>query len=544
MITKRNSLRIGFVFLFLCLLYVIIIFNLYLIQIRQHSFFHDLGQKQYHVALTTNPPRAPIYDRTGHNPLALNKHMVSAFIVPRQVHEHENLSPFLQKHFPHAHKKYMNNKTSSFMFVQRNLTPQQQTFIKNADLKDIQLLQEPHRFYPLTCAAPTVGVTDVDNKGLFGIELTCNTQLAGKESTCLLEQDARSGHFYFKKEQFKQGKNGTPVQLTIDSDLQFLAHEELKETVNKFNAREGAVIIMNPKNGEVIAMATEPTFNPNKSVPANLELTKNSIITESYELGSVFKAFTALAALEEKIVTPNEPIDCKNKKTAYLDGRKVNTWKAHGVIPFAEVVQVSNNIGIAQVAKRLDYLLYDHYTRLGFASKTNIELPGEQTGFINHPANWSKQSIISLSYGYEVRATLLQLARAFAIIANNGHMVQPHLILGKQTTPSKKLYSDETIKQMRTILHETTQTGTARRANIKGYTVMSKTGTANILQNGQYNERKNMYTCAGIVEKGDYQRVIVTFVKEAAHPNLFASIVAAPLFERIAQKTIIHDKVV
>ncbi len=549
MIATNQKIRIFCVFAFFCSLYGIIVVNLFCIQIKQHSFFTALAHKQYHVTLTRTPARAPIIDRHG-TLLATNKEQLSAFIVPNQLTAPEHLRSFLSEHFPETVKRFDTQEQQKFMFIKRRLQPNEVELIKKEDLTDLHLLTEPSRFYPLTAAGQLVGITNIDNKGLFGIELQYESLLAGKPSTYVLKKDARSGYYHFKKETTIEGAQGSPIQLTIDSDLQFLALEELKKTVTQFNAKEGAVIVMDPSTGEILVMASVPTFDPNNTAHLDIPATKNRIITESHELGSVFKVFAALAALEENVTHPDELIDCHNKTTTYLEGRRINTWKAQGVIPFSEIIETSNNIGIAIVAKRLDYKLHDHLCKLGFGKKTGIMFPGEQSGFVNPPYNWSKQSIISLSYGYEVTATLLQLARAFCIIANDGYDVMVRFIFDQECNQkndgpqqSERLYSQESIDIMRQMLANTTLRGTARRAAIKGYNVMSKTGTANLLEDGKYTTKKNIYTCAGIIEKDNYHRVIVTFIKESPRQNLYASQVSAPLFERIAEKVLIHDKI-
>jgi len=542
---KTYKIRTVFIFLVFCLLYAIILFNLYLIQVKQSAFFADLGEKQYNVTVSRYAARAEIFDRTKKQPLALNKDCLSAFILPKQLAEPEKVKTFLRTHFPLTEKRLRSQKNKNFMFVQRKLSKEQEKVIQKAELKDIKLLKERGRFYPVACAGPVIGTTDIDNKGLFGIELQCNEQLGGTPAIYSLEQEARSGHFYFKKEMHKKGTPGKPIHLTLDSDLQFLVHEELVDTIKRWNAQEGAAIVMNPKTGEILAMVSAPTFDPNNFSGTDLEKTKNKTITESYEFGSIAKAFAALAALEEGVAHIDEQINCGGSKTTYVDGRKVNTLVAHGVLSFSEVVELSNNIGIAIVAKRLNETLYDHYLRLGFGKKTGILFPGEQPGFINPPSKWSKQSIISLSYGYEMTCTLLQIAQAFCTIARDGYPIQPKLLLDtKQKIATTPLYKKETMDVIKQILENTTLRGTARRAGIKGYRVMSKTGTANLLVDGQYSPEKNIYTCAGIVEKDGYQRVIVAFVKEAQKENAYAATVAAPLFEKVAEKTLIHDKVV
>jgi cell division protein FtsI/penicillin-binding protein 2 len=542
---KSYKIRIVCIFLTFLLLYMAIIINLSRIQIWQHEFFTNLGDKQYSMTITKNPPRAAIYDRTKTRFLALNKDSISAFIVPNNLKDADGVKRFLKKHFPDAAERLAQSHDSKFMYVKRKLSDEQIALIAKSNLPDIQLLHEPTRFYPLDAAAQIIGITDIDNHGLAGIELQFNAQLAGTPTTLTLEKDARSGRFYFKKETTVPGTTGSPIYLSIDSDLQFLVQEELQKTIEAFNAREGSVIVMNPLNGEIVALVSYPTFDPNGRDAINPEFMKSKCITEAYELGSVIKVFAALAAIDEKVVTLDEKIDCKNTNTTYIDGRKINTPFKDGVISFAEVIAFSNNIGTAIVAKRVGTKLYDHYTKMGFGKKTNIEFPGEQKGFVNPPKKWSKQSIISLSYGYEITATLLQLCCAFGLIANNGHAIKPTLLLDAGHKPSANaLYSPESMRDIRYILEQTTLIGSTKRAAVKGYTILSKTGTANILIDGQYRPEKNIYTCAGIIEKNGYKRVVVTFIKEASKPGLFAATVTAPLFEHVAQKVLIHDAII
>jgi cell division protein FtsI (penicillin-binding protein 3) len=544
--TNNSSIKLRsfFVFLFFGLLYAIIIFNLYLIQIRDTDFFTQLGSQQYNITLKQSPARAPIVDRNNKF-LAINHDCLSAFILPNKLTNPTELKKFLAQHFPHALEQLNSKKRKQFMYIQRKLSPEQIALIKEAQIPDIQLLHESNRFYPVPSTGSIIGRTDIDNNGLMGIELSCNSILAGTASTVSLQKDARSGLFYFKKETKKQGTDGEPIKLTIDSNLQFLVHEELKKAVATCGSQLAAALIMDPKTGEILSMATWPDFDPNSTEPIAQEQTKNNAITDAYELGSVIKVFAGLAALEEGVVTADELIDCKNSKTAYIDGRKINTWKENGLIPFTEVITSSNNIGIAIIAKRIGPALYTHYTNLGFGKKTGIPLPGEQKGFVNHPDNWSKQSIISLSYGYEISATLLQIGCAFCTIARNGYLVTPKLLLDNTPIPmGAKIYSDQNIATIKDILERTTLTGTSRKAQIKGYRIMSKTGTANLLIDGEYNKVRNIYTCAGIIEKDNYERVLVAFVKETTIPKAYASMIAAPLFEKIAEKMLIHDRVI
>ncbi len=539
--------RSTLIFLLFCVLYGVIALNLYFIQIRRHDHFTHLGNKQYKVTATINPPRALVYDRTGKQLLAMNRESTAAFIIPHKLEPTPTLKTFLTRHFPQAWERLRKAHNSHFMYIGRRLTQEQIEIIKQYNSADIHLLNEQQRFYPVPCAGHIIGITDIDNKGLFGLELFYNKTLAGMATTYFLERDARSGNYYFKRQTKVAGHEGTVLHTTIDSDVQFLAYQELQKTVAKFQAKEGAVIVMDPTNGHIIAMAIAPDFDPNNTRHINLEHTKNRIITEEYELGSVMKVFATLAALEENVVQIDELIDCQNVKTAYIDGRKVNTVSSSvaGIITFSQVIEKSNNIGIAKVVKRLGTKLYDHYIRVGFGKKTGIQFPGERSGFVNPPPRWSKQSLVSLSYGYEITATLLQLATAFCMIAHDGYYIKPKLIIdGIPPEISKMaLYSPRTIQTVQKILENTVLQGSAKRAQIQGYRVMCKTGTGNLLINGHYAPDHNIYTSAGIVQKGDYQRVIVTFIKDCPQKNMYASTVTAPLFERVAEKILIHEKV-
>ena len=544
---NRSSykLRAALVFILFFICFAGAIANLFILQITKHDFFVDLATKQYNVLVTTPADRACIVDRNG-NPLALNHESIAAFVLPKKLKDSAGLKKFLQKHFPSAVARLKKNAESHFVYIKRKLTSEEQKLIAESGLEDIHLLAEPSRFYPSPATGTITGITNIDNQGLFGIELQYNQRLSGTPTTSMLERDARSGHFHFSHKTMTQGDQAKPVKLTIDGTLQFFVQEELSAQAAKFKTSDGAAVVIDPDTGDILAMATIPTFNPSDTRDIDLSTTKNSAVTESYEFGSAIKSFAALAALEEGVVTPDEMIDCEGTKTTIVEGRRINTVEAQGIVPFEDVIARSNNIGIAKVAKRMGPALYKHYKKLGFGTKTGIPFPGEQAGFVNPPERWSKQSIISLSYGYELRTTLLRLTTAFGVFATNGHLITPRLVLEPEeyTKPPEKIFSDKSIAQMRAILEKTTSTaGSARRASTKGYTTLGKTSTANLLVNGEYDSTKNLYGFVGIIEKGHYKRLIGLFLKESPYHDLYAATVAAPLFKKIAEKMLIHDHV-
>ncbi|RTL04302.1 penicillin-binding protein 2 [Candidatus Dependentiae bacterium] len=520
--------------------YVGLLARLYIMQIVHHDFFTELGAKQYAITVTQQAKRGLITDRHG-TPLALNSAAQSAFITPCFLREPKTLYPFLQQEFHSAYEKLLAKKDKKFMFIARHINKQTEEKLKNVHHKDIYFLEEPARVYPAPACASIVGSVDIDNHGIAGCELSLNTLLAGRPAMYAVQKDAHADHFYFEKKEIEQATPGLDVSLTIDATLQYVIQEKLANYAQENGCVEGGAIILDPGNGDILCMTS---FIANdQSFDAKM---KNTCVAHAYEFGSICKLFVAAAALEEGLVTIDELIDCKNKKTARVDGRIINTWKAHGILSFKQVIALSNNIGIAIVAKRLDTLLYKHYKELGFGSKLPVALPGKHAGFLQDPAHWSKQSLISLSYGYELSVTLLHLASAVATFAHEGHRVYPRLLLTDQIQIGQKLYSPQTVNQIKEILEETTTRGTAHRAKIQKYSVLCKTGSAHRVVDGFYSKDNNIYSCIGIVEKDLYKRVVAVYVQKngSGQEHTFASTMAAPLFNTIASYMLVHDHVI
>ena len=428
------------------------------------------------------------------------------------------------------------------MYIKRNLSPDEIKLLEEADIADIQFLNESNRFYPYEALGSIIGITDIDNNGLFGIEAEYNKELLGTPTTYNLKKDAKSHHFFFSKETKEQGTEGKPITLTLSADLQFKFQTILEEAIEKYGSQEAGALAMDPSNGEILAVASYPNFNPNNTKTIDLETTKCRPITNCFESGSVLKLFAAVAALQEGVTDLDEIIDCENTKETRLDHLRLRTTEAHGKISFLEVIAYSNNIGITKVAKRLDQTLYDYYKLFGFGEYTGLKFPGEQKGFVNPPANWSAFSIQSLSYGYEITTSLLQLARALSIVVNGGYLITPKLVKNDEL-PIKvgPLLSQKTIDDTLKILGKTVEIGSAKLANIAGYKVLGKTGTSNLLINGQYDEDRHLYTFIGFVEKNSYHRVIVCYVKDSKRAT-YASMVTAPLFKKLAEAMILQEQ--
>lgn len=536
---KDYKLRLALILCGFVAIYVVIAARLFLLQIYQKQFFKDLAANQYSVSMKINMPRGIIYDRTGKRQLAFNCNVPSAFILPHQLTEPKKTTLFLKRHYPNIYKKIKTHPEKYFFWLDRMLSDEQVDKLKKLNLKDILFIDEPKRFYATNASAHLIGFTDIDGKGIAGIELQFEKTLAGKQAHISIQRDARSNNFYFEKNIATPGKNGDPLVLTIDSKLQQLTFEELKNAVESYQALSGSVLVLEPNTGEILAMANYPTFDPNQKSISDLSITKNFIVTECFELGSVMKAFLALAGIDENVVTPEEEFDCEGKIT-YVNGVKVENWKSLGILPFSDVIKFSSNVGCAKVATRLESKLYDHLIKIGFGRKTGIEMPGERDGFVNQPKNWSRSSVIVMSFGYEIMASLLQLGQAFCVFSNGGYLISPTIILDQQNPESaaskKRLYSEKTINTLRSILK-----GIGDLHPVQGCLVMGKTGTARCAEHHGYSQTEHLYTFVGILEKANYKRVIVTFINRPQKAHLWASEVAAPLFQRVAERMILLD---
>jgi len=539
------KIRTVLIFFLLSICFVLIGVRLFFLQIKNSAYYKELGRQQYEIKKECLGPRALIVDRNG-VPLVVNKQATAAFIIPRRIEQKEALSIFLKEHFPGALERWRMQPESTFLFVKRRLSDKQIRAIQEAGLKDLHLLNEPQRYYPLPSAMPVVGMTNIDNHGLFGVEMLFNERLAGAPSSISLLQEARSGNYYFDKQIAHAGIPGNSVQLTLESDLQFLLAEQLEKAVREVSAQEGAILVIDPVNGHIHAMVQYPTFNPNEPDAFKTELSNNKIVTQAYELGSVMKTFLALALFEENLITPQEEIDCLNTTKTTLHGITFGTTFAHGVLPFEQVIRRSNNIGCAKAAERIGKKLYDHYKLLGFGKRTNLNWPGEQPGFINPPKRWSKSSLIAQSFGYESMLTLLQLAQAFCLIAQDGCWVDPVLIIDPKSNDrsqsGKPIYSKRAIKEVKKVLEFLPNESAPKWLSIfPGWHIYGKTGTANMVINGQYRFDHNIFTFAGILEHGEFKRVIITFIKDALYkPGLLAASVARPLFDQVAHDIIVQ----
>lgn len=515
--------------------------RLYFLQILYVPFYSQLAKQQYEIALKVLPPRATVFDRSGLFPLAMTKVCTSAFIVPKQLLSHKKSLDTIKKQFPAVYQKLQSAKQDKkFLWLERKMSEERSAQLASLGLEGIYFVDEGARFYTTTAAEQVLGAVDIDNNGIAGIELFANRQLGGVAREYIIEKDARSASLYFSKNVINHGVTGQPITLTIDAQLQDIVFDELKKTLIAYKAEEGAALVLDPASGEILAMANVESTNLN----CNSINRKNMVVSESYELGSVMKTFSALAALDEGVVAADEIIDC-GQRIVYVNGVKVENptitllnklKETNGMLTFTDVIRYSSNVGTAKVALRLGTKLYDNLKKLGFGSKTGVDFPGERAGFIRHPRQWSGPSLIVMSFGYEMMGSLLQLGQAFSIIAMNGTLITPHLEKDIQPKQKKALFKSSSTNELKKILSKFPE-----KYTIPGFNLWGKTGTARCVVDGKYSTKKHQFTYAGVIEKDNYKRVIVTFIKNPEKANLWASEVSLPLFATIAKRMLVKD---
>jgi cell division protein FtsI (penicillin-binding protein 3) len=440
-------------------------------------------------------------------------------------------------------------KKSHYFYVRHRVHPDQASRVAALKIDGVYFEKEPRRYYPnLDLAGSVLGFVGGENKGLAGLEATYDAQLRGTPGQMLLEFDGRK---HDRKVFSRVGRDPVPgvsLELTIDAYLQNLAERELKAGVLENHAVGGAVVMMDPASGEILALASYPTFNPNSPGLFQPEERRNRAVQDVYEPGSTFKLVTASAALEEKVMRPTDMIDTGGGSITIGSRKPIHEAQGHnyGTLSFTDVIVKSSNIGAIKIGLRVGTERLSRYVaRFGFGTRLSPDFPGENAGLVGQPAKWSDSTLASVSMGYEIGVTPLQMASAASTVANGGELVQPRIVRavidadGRRLVPRKVLRqvtSPETAAEMTAIMEEVVTQGTGKMALLEDFTVAGKTGTANKVQDGHY--LKNDYNCSfvGFVPSRKPALTILVVIDTPRGPNpAFGGTVSAPIFRRIAE---------
>jgi cell division protein FtsI (penicillin-binding protein 3) len=437
-------------------------------------------------------------------------------------------------------------KQRYFAYVRRQVSPEEAQRVKALNLDGVDFQKESRRYYPnKELAAHLLGFVGVDNKGLGGIESAYDSQIRGKEGKILVHSDARR-HAFNRFE--RPPTAGSTIELTIDEYLQHIAERELHAGVAEHHAIGGSAIIMDPHTGEILAMANEPTFNPNVYRDFPEIDRRNRAVQNLYEPGSTFKVVTASAAIEERIMPVDAPIDVSGGHIR-IGSRIVSDTHSYGVLSFTDVIVKSSNVGAIKIGFKLGPdRLSDYVQKFGFGRPVSPDFPSENPGIVWDRTKLTDSALASVSMGYQIGVTPLQMAAAVSSVANGGEYVEPRIVRAAyhdnrryEVKPKvlRRAISPDTAAVLTTIMEQVVERGTGKGfAEIPGFTIAGKTGTANTLVNGRYSN--NTYASfVGFLPSRD-PKVTILVMLDSPHGSAshFGGPVAGPIFRRIAEATL------
>ncbi len=430
------------------------------------------------------------------------------------------------------------------LWLKRKIDSETAARVEALALPGVRLNEEPLRFYPQgALAAHVLGFVNVDNKGQGGVELNFNDVLQGKPGTQILYQDV-AGRPY-RSEETVAPERGRDIDLTIDVRIQYIAQREIEKAVAVNNAGWGGVIVSDPATGEILAMASAPSYDPNAFGKSDSASHFERTFRTRIDPGSTFKIVTAAAALENRKVATYETFDC-SAKAIDVAGGPIRDHKPYGVLSFSEIIAESSNIGTIQIGRRVGTeLLYRTIKDFGFGERTGIELSAEEPGLVHPPKDWTRRSIDSVSVGYEVSVTLLQMLQAANIIANRGIRVPPRIIKNvdgrpqappADLAPAVRVISTQTAEKLIDILERVVLEGTGTAAALKGYTVAGKTGTSQIFDtvDKKYSLSRHTASFVGFVPSDNPVLSIIVVLYDPQNDAYYGGQVAAPVFRDIA----------
>jgi len=537
---------------FLCIIMLTLTYRAFELHVFNQAWLENKVDKQIKRCVSLPNIRGDVFDRNG-NILATTVKVESAFTVPSKVENPIELSGKLAKILGNSKKTFLGKMKSkkSFVWLKRYLTGKEAMAIRNLDMEGVYTTFENKRYYPnRELAANILGFTSIDGVGLEGIEYTLNNILTfGKPQLIQVNKDGKRRSYYqvIKCPELTEN-NGKNVMLTIDNNIQFMAEKELAAAIREHRAKSGSIVVLNPKNGEILAMASNPIFNPNTFNHSKLEQRRNQAAGVAYEPGSTIKVFLAAAAIEDDVAQPQKIFFCENGRYRVAD-YFINDAKPYAWLSLSRIVQFSSNIGAVKVGRELgEYRLYNYLRSFGFNEKTGAALQGEVQGLLRVPGKLTQSDMASLCFGQGISVTSIQLASALGAIANEGILVKPRLVkailnkdgyIEKTTEPEmlrqviSKLTAAKVIRMMEDVVGPD---GTGHNAFIEGYSVAGKTGTAQRIDpvTKKYSDEDVSSLFMGFAPSDDPELIIVVTIHcpKGKHGG---GAVAAPVFKNVME---------
>jgi cell division protein FtsI (penicillin-binding protein 3) len=523
------------------------------LQVFQYDDMMARAARQRENTLEMPARRGDILDRNG-RVLAYSVDAGSIFADPSEIDDPDDTAAALCNALSQcdgaerqAIAKSLRRK-GQFAYVARKVAPEEEERVRALQLKGVGVLQESRRFYPnRELLAHVLGYVGLDNAGLGGLESAFDLQIRGHAGKVLIQRDAKRNVLMSKIE--REATAGATLELTIDQYLQNIAERELQAGVVENHAVGGSVVIMDPNSGEILALANAPTFNPNAYSRSPEVSRRNRAIQDLYEPGSTFKIVTASAALEEALMTPDDPVDCSAGMIRF-GSRQIDDMHHYGVLSFTDVIVKSSNVGAIKVGLKLGPERMGRYvSRFGFGQTLAPDFKGENAGIVWNPARLDPSALASVAMGYQVGVTPVQMAAAVSSVANGGTLYEPRVVRaviadGQRNDVAHKVLrrtvSEHTTAQLTAIMEAVVERGTAKAAQIAGFTIAGKTGTAHKVIDGRYSPSEYNASFVGFLPSRKPALTIIVVI-DSPHGNGYTGgVVAAPVFKRVAEAALRH----
>lgn len=555
---KGTRLRIRLIGVLFTLGFVLVTLRAFDLQVMQEKEWDDRAERQHQKVIPLTPQRGTIYDSNGEE-LAVSVDVNSIYAEPRKLEDREDTARKLARALdltPRAVKAKLRGN-SSFVWLQRQVTPAQSERVRELKINGVGMIKEPRRFYPNSnLAAHLLGFTGLDPKGLEGLELEYDKTILGRGGYLVMERDALGRGIGAGTPEVQGATRGHDLYLTLDKNLQYIVERELADGLRQADAKSGTVVMLEPSTGKVLAMASSPEYNPNAIFRYKPSQWRNRAVCDSFEPGSTFKIFLMAAALNEAVVSTAQKINCENGSYR-VGGKEIHDHKKYQKLTPAEIIKFSSNIGAAKIGKLLERKTFYRYIEdFGFGQQTGIDLPGEAVGLLRPPDKWFEVDLAAISFGQGVSVTPIQLATATAAIANGGYLMAPYIVervidsqgqVTMQNRPQvvRKVVAGDVAQQVARMMEMATEDGgTATNARVPGFRVAGKTGTAQKVDpvTGGYSSDKRVASFVGFLPAENPRLVILVVIDEPKR-GVYGGLLAAPVFSRIAAQSMQYLKI-
>lgn len=500
-----------------------------------NDFLQAKGESRYSRVISLTATRGMIVDRNN-EPLAISTPVESVAASPADIRitpaETARLARLLEMD-PAELQRRLTDTKREFVYLKRQLPPEHAARVVELNIPGLILQREFRRYYPAgEMMAHLIGFTDIDDRGQEALELAHEEKLTGKAGSRRVIKNRR-GDIIEDVESIRQPQHGAKLALSVDARIQHLAFRELKDAVAEHRAKAGGIVVLDAQTGEVLAMANLPTYNPNNRVKFDPTRARNRAVTDLFEPGSTLKPFTAAVALEAGKVKPDTVIQTA---PGYLTigNRTIHDVHPLGALTVTQIIQKSSNVGSVKMALALPAeTMWTLFNQIGFGASPDSGFPGEVAGKLRAHATWKPIEQATMSFGHGISTSLLQLARAYTIFANDGELVPLTLIKREASVETTRVLKPETARAVRAMLELAVQPGgTAPRAQIAGYRVGGKTGTARKLENGYY-VNKYISAFVGFAPVSNPRLVVAVMIDEPTAGKYYGGAVAAPVFSHV-----------